>query len=161
MVEKIEEPGDRMSPYFEMVNSVLKLQRLLMDVIQDEFKRVGLNEVNPVQALLLSNIGDNEVTAGELRSRGYYQGSNVSYNLKKLVSAGYVHQRSCESDRRLVYVKLTDKGQGIRSMVNTLFERRAADLNQDGELTAADVEAVSRKLQLIAEGLSRQIRYLY
>ena len=64
---------------------VERLHRLLLDVIKDEFERLGIIDMNPVQALLLFNIGDNEVTAGELKTRGYYQGSNVSYNLKKLV----------------------------------------------------------------------------
>jgi len=71
--------------YLEALSLVERLHRLLLDVIKDEFERVNVLEINAVQALLLFNIGDNEVTAGELKSRGYYQGSNVSYNLKKLV----------------------------------------------------------------------------
>ncbi|NHX27980.1 MarR family transcriptional regulator, partial [Escherichia coli] len=77
--------------YLEALALVERLHRLLLDVIKDEFERVGILEINPVQALLLFNVGDNEVTAGELKSRGYYQGSNVSYNLKKLVELGYMH----------------------------------------------------------------------
>ena len=64
--------------YLEALSLVERLHRLLLDVIKDEFERVGVLEINAVQALLLFNIGDNEVTAGELKTRGYYQGSNVS-----------------------------------------------------------------------------------
>ena len=71
-----------MTHYLESLALVERLHRLLLDVIKDEFERVGVIEINPVQALLVFNIGDNEVTAGELKSRGYYQGSNVNYNLK-------------------------------------------------------------------------------
>jgi len=71
--------------YLEALSLVERLHRLLLDVIKDEFERVGVLEINAVQALLLFNIGDNEVTAGELKTRGYYQGSNVSYNLKRFV----------------------------------------------------------------------------
>ena len=74
--------------YLDSLALVERLHRLLLDVIKDEFERVGVLEINAVQALLLFNIGDHEVTAGELKSRGYYQGSNVSYNLKKLVETG-------------------------------------------------------------------------
>ena len=74
-----------MSVYLETLTLVERLHRLLLDVIKDEFERVGVLEINAVQALLLFNVGDNEVTAGELKTRGYYQCSNVSYNLKKLV----------------------------------------------------------------------------
>ena len=75
-----------MQSYLDALGMVERLHRLLLDVIKDEFERVGVIEINPVQALLLFNVGDNEVTAGELKSRGYYQGSNVSYNLKEFVN---------------------------------------------------------------------------
>ncbi len=58
--------------------------------IKDEFDRRGRSDINAVQALLLYNIGDSELTAGELRTRGYYLGSNVSYNVKKLVEMGSI-----------------------------------------------------------------------
>src|ERR671916_3266121 len=69
---------------------VERLHRRLLDVIKDEFDRKGRSDINSVQALLLYNIGDGERTASELRKRGYYLGSNVSYNLKKLVDLGYI-----------------------------------------------------------------------
>ncbi len=84
------------SSYLDALSLVERLHRLLLDVIKDEFERVGVLEINAVQALLLFNIGDHEVTAGELKTRGYYQGSNVSYNLKKLVDMGYMHHQRCE-----------------------------------------------------------------
>ncbi len=84
--------GGMLDGYLEALALVERLHRLLLDVIKDEFERVGIIEINAVQALLLFNIGDNEVTAGELKTRGYYQGSNVSYNLKKLVDMGYMHR---------------------------------------------------------------------
>ncbi len=76
--------------YLESLTLVERLHRRLLDVIKDEFDRRGRGDVNSVQALLLYNIGDKEVTAGELRTRGYYLGSNVSYNVKKLVDMGYL-----------------------------------------------------------------------
>ena len=75
-----------MTSYLDSLTLVERLHRLLLDVIKDEFERVGVLEINAVQALLLFNVGDNEVTAGELKTRGYYQGSNVSYNLKMFVN---------------------------------------------------------------------------
>ena len=87
-----------------------RLHRLLLDVIKDEFDRQGGAEINSVQALLLNNMGDDELTAGELKTRGYYLGSNVSYNLKKLVEMGYLHYKRSDKDRRSVRVSLTPKG---------------------------------------------------
>ena len=97
--------------YLQALRLVERLHRLLLDVIKDEFDRVGSTEINSVQALLIYNIGSSELTAGELKTRGYYLGSNVSYNLKKLVDMGYIHHKRSETDRRSVRVSLTDKGQ--------------------------------------------------
>ena len=91
--------------YLETLTLVERLHRLLLDVIKDEFERLSILEVNPVQALLVFNIGEAELTAGELKTRGYYQGSNVSYNLKRLVEMGYMHHQRSEVDRRSVLVR--------------------------------------------------------
>src|SRR6187401_2141468 len=88
--------------YLEALTLVERLHRRLLDVIKDEFDRDGRSDVNRVQALLLFNIGESELTAGELRTRGYYLGSNVSYNLKKLVEMGYIHDQRSRLDRRSV-----------------------------------------------------------
>jgi len=80
--------------YLESLSLVERLHWGLLDVVKDEFDRRGRSDINPIQALLLFNIGDKELTASELRSRGYYLGSNVSYNVKKLIEMGYLsHER--------------------------------------------------------------------
>ena len=76
--------------YLEALTLVERLHRRLLDVIKDEFDRRSRADINAVQALLLYNIGEKDLTAGELRTRGYYLGSNVSYNLKKLVEMGFL-----------------------------------------------------------------------
>src|SRR5579863_1270579 len=115
---------DHIEPlYLEALTLVERLHRRLLDVIKDEFDRRGRADINSVQALLLYNIGDKELTAGELRTRGYYLGSNVSYNLKKLVELGFLdHQRS-RVDRRSVRIRLTAQGQEIRRIVDALYQK--------------------------------------
>ena len=147
--------------YLEALSLVERLHRLLLDVIKDEFERVGVLEINAVQALLLFNIGENEVTAGELKSRGYYQGSNVSYNLKKLVEMGYMHHQRCEIDRRSVRVKLTEKGRKIRDVVTVLFARHAEGLEQKGVLGPEGIEDITRSLKRMERYWTDQIRYIY
>lgn len=147
--------------YLEALALVERLHRLLLDVIKDEFERVGVLEVNAVQALLLFNIGDNEVTAGELKTRGYYQGSNVSYNLKKLVDMGYMHHQKCEIDRRSVRVRLTEKGRGIRDTVAGLFERHADGLQSRDVLSSSGIEDINLALKRVERYWTDQIRYIY
>ncbi|MDQ7070466.1 MAG: winged helix DNA-binding protein [Rhodobacterales bacterium] len=147
--------------YLEALALVERLHRLLLDVIKDEFERVGVLEINAVQALLLFNIGDNEVTAGELKSRGYYQGSNVSYNLKKLVEMDYMHHQRCEIDRRSVRVRLTTKGRDIRDVVGNLFERHADGLQSKGVLGSEGIEEITSSLRRVERYWTDQIRYIY
>jgi DNA-binding MarR family transcriptional regulator len=153
--------GDFMSTYLEMLALVERLHRLLLDVVKDEFERLGIIEINPVQALLLFNIGDNEVTAGELKTRGYYQGSNVSYNLKKLVELGYMHHQRCDVDRRSVRVRLTAKGREVRQTVADLFRRHAEGLESRGMLGMDGIDAVSATLRRMERYWTDQIRYIY
>ena len=152
---------DFMVGYLEALSLVERLHRLLLDVIKDEFERVGVLEINAVQALLLFNIGDNEVTAGELKSRGYYQGSNVSYNLKKLVDMGYMHHQRCEIDRRSVRVRLTEKGRGIRDVVSELFSRHADGLQAKGVLGPDGISDITASLKRMERYWTDQIRYIY
>lgn len=149
------------SGYLESLALVERLHRLLLDVIKDEFERVNVLEINAVQALLLFNIGDNEVTAGELKTRGYYQGSNVSYNLKKLVEMGYMHHQRCEIDRRSVRVKLTSKGREIRETVANLFERHADGLQSKGVLGPEGLIEITSALKRVERYWTDQIRYIY
>jgi len=150
-----------MTGYLEALALVERLHRLLLDVIKDEFERVGILEINAVQALLLFNIGDNEVTAGELKSRGYYQGSNVSYNLKKLVEMGYMHHQRCEIDRRSVRVKLTPRGREIGEIVTSLFSRHAEGLEGKGVIGPEGIEEITSSLKRVERYWTDQIRYIY
>ncbi|WP_039020132.1 MarR family winged helix-turn-helix transcriptional regulator [Halocynthiibacter namhaensis] len=152
---------DFMTNYLEALALVERLHRLLLDVIKDEFERVGVLEINAVQALLLFNIGDNEVTAGELKSRGYYQGSNVSYNLKKLVELGFMHHQRCEIDRRSVRVRLTQKGRDIHKAVTELFSRHAEGLQSKGVLGSDGIDGINTSLRRVERYWTDQIRYIY
>ncbi|MEX0284711.1 MAG: MarR family winged helix-turn-helix transcriptional regulator [Paracoccaceae bacterium] len=147
--------------YLETLALVERLHRLLLDVIKDEFERVGVLDINAVQALLLFNVGNNEVTAGELKSRGYYQGSNVSYNLKKLVELGYMHHQRCEIDRRSVRVRLTQQGRDIATIVHQLFERHAEGLESRNVIDASGVDDITTALKRMERYWTDQIRYIY
>lgn len=147
--------------YLEALALVERLHRLLLDVIKDEFERTGILEINPVQALLLFNIGDNEVTAGELKSRGYYQGSNVSYNLKKLVELGYMHHQKCHVDRRSVRVRLTQKGREVHRQLGALFDRHAEGLEKSGAIGMDRMDDITRTLKRVERYWTDQIRYIY
>ncbi|TNC71617.1 MarR family winged helix-turn-helix transcriptional regulator [Rubellimicrobium roseum] len=150
-----------MRSYLDALTLVERLHRLLLDVIKDEFERLHILDVNPVQALLIFHVADHEVTAGELKTRGYYQGSNVSYNLKKLVELGYLHHQRSEIDRRSVRVRLTDKGRKLREVVARLFATHAEGLTSRAILDADAMDEITRALRRMERYWTDQIRYIY
>ncbi len=145
--------------YLQALRLIERLHRLLLDVIKDEFDRLGGSELNSVQALLLYNIGESELTAGELKTRGYYLGSNVSYNLKKLVDMGYIHYKRSETDRRSVRVSLTDKGLEACDVVSNLYERQLGSIGAVGEVREDDLQRLNKSLVRLERFWSDQIRY--
>ncbi len=118
-------------PYFDIVRLIERLHRHFLDVLRTELRRLGIEDINAVQALLLYNIGENEVVIRDLKDRGYYQGSNVSYNIKALTEAGYLTQERSPHDRRSVRLKLTDKGLELCTGVRKLQNDLAASLGDD------------------------------
>ncbi len=163
---KVGEPVERQARfdhiqplYLEALTLVERLHRRLLDVIKDEFDRRGRADINAVQALLLFNIGDKELTAGELRTRGYYLGSNVSYNLKKLVEMGFLdHQRS-RVDRRSVRIKLTERGREVRDIVSLLYEKHVRTVEQVGGISADEFSGLNKALQRLERFWTDQILY--
>ena len=147
------------SLYLESLQLVERLHRRLLDVIKDEFDRNGRSDINAIQALLLFNIGNSELTAGELRSRGYYLGSNVSYNLKKLVDLGFINHQRSRIDRRSVRVSLTPKGQAIAEVVAGLYERHIGSIEQVGGIGQEEFRQMNRALQRLDRFWNDTIAY--
>ena len=155
---EVEKPELR-AVYLEALQLIERLHRRLLDVIKDEFDRKGRSDINSVQALLLYNIGDGELTASELRKRGYYLGSNVSYNLKKLVDLGYIHHERSRVDRRAVRVRLTPSGREIRDMVAKLYERHLGSIEPVGGIGVGDFETLNKSLARLERFWTDQILY--
>jgi DNA-binding MarR family transcriptional regulator len=152
--------ADKLKPvYLESLTLIERLHRRMLDVIKDEFDRKGQTEINPVQALLLFNINDRELTAGELRTRGYYLGSNVSYNLKKLVEMGYLSHTRSRMDKRSVRIKLTDKGDVIKTTVGELYEKHVLTIEQVGGVNIDDFTAMNQALLRLERFWTDQILY--
>ena len=145
--------------YLEALTLVERLHRRLLDVVKDEFDRRNRSDVNSIQALLLYNIGDKELTASELRTRGYYLGSNVSYNVKKLVEMGYLHHARSRIDRRSVRISLTQKGKEVHEIVAQLYEKHASTVEQIGGVSADEFKTLNTSLSRLERFWTDQIRY--
>src|SRR5499433_4045983 len=133
-------------PYLEVISYVERLHRQFLEVVKLELERLGMHELNNVQAMMLFNIGDAEMTVGELTLRGCYLGSNVSYNVKKMVENEYLaHERSMH-DRRSIHVRLTEKGIKLRDNL-TAMHRRHAEMLSQASIGADDLQAAGVTLR--------------
>ena len=134
--------------YLEVISLIERLHRQVLEVIKLELDRLGMHDINNVQALMLFNIGEAEISVGELISRGYYLGSNVSYNVKKMIENGYLsHERSVH-DRRSIRVRLTQNGRTLRDRLDEMYRRHLQMVGQTG-ITDADLQLVAAILREI------------
>ncbi|MFT4325650.1 MAG: MarR family winged helix-turn-helix transcriptional regulator [Candidatus Liberibacter psyllaurous] len=147
------------SLYVECLRLVERLHRGLLDVTRDEFERQGRSDVNAVQALLLFNIGDLELTAGELRSRGYYLGSNVSYNLKKMIDLDFIKCQRSHIDKRSIRISLTPSGKEVAETISKLYQRHIESIDKVGGLSVDDFIEMNKLLQRLNRFWGDQIAY--
>ena len=117
--------------YLETIRLIERLHRRFLDVIKTELDRLGIEDINNVQTLILSNISNEQLTVGELTARGYYLGSNVSYNVKKLVENEYLSQERSPHDRRMTRVKVSQKGLELCERVDALYQKNAMELESE------------------------------
>ena len=132
--------------YLEVISLVERLHRHFLEVVKLELDGLGIHDINNVQGMMLFNIGDAEMTVGELTLRGCYLGSNVSYNVKKMVENDYLAQERSVHDRRSIHVKLTDKGRALRDRLSGMH-RRHIELLKQTNVTEADLETVVTTLR--------------
>ena len=135
--------------YLEVISLVERLHRHFLEVVKLELEGLGIHDINNVQGMMLFNIGDAEMTVGELTLRGCYLGSNVSYNVKKMVENGYLVQERSVHDRRSIHVRLTDKGRGLRDRLNAMHRAPCRDAGPDRDQPrgSADRRVTLRRLE--------------
>ena len=121
--------------YTDSILMIERLHRRFLDVIKTELDRLKIDDINNVQTLILYNISAEQLTIGELTNRGYYLGSNVSYNVKKLVENDYLVQERAPHDKRSTRIKLSDKGLGLCKKIDELYQRNVEALS--GEMNVA------------------------
>jgi DNA-binding MarR family transcriptional regulator len=159
-VKSLSEPVEGfLARYTQSLRLIERLHRLMLDVIKVELDGLDAQNLNSVQTLMLNNIGKGELTIGELRSRGYYLGSNVSYNIRKLVDLGYIDYQRSKSDRRSVHIRLTEKGRRASEILDALYQRQLGSLDVVGNLSSGDLEQVNSTLMRLESFWVNQIRF--
>jgi len=145
-------------PYLQLTRTVERLHRRFLDVLRFDLQKLGVDDINAVQALMLTNLDGKDTTIRDLVQRGYYLGSNASYNIKHLVGAGYVEQERALRDKRTVYVRLTDKGRALCAQLDDL-EKAHADTLAPTSTALKEVEAGIALLKRLERIWSDHLRY--
>jgi DNA-binding MarR family transcriptional regulator len=144
--------------YLETIRLIERLHRRFLDVIKTELDRLGIEDINNVQTLILSNISNEQLTVGELTARGYYLGSNVSYNVKKLVENGYLNQERSPHDRRMTRVRVSEKGLMLCERIDELYRNNADQLERE-IISKEELAATNRLLSALERYWSNYITY--
>lgn len=144
--------------YLDLTRLIERLHRRFLDVLRAELNRMGIKDINAVQALLLANIGEEDIVIRDLVERGYYQGSNVSYNIKKLAEMGYLEQERSTHDRRSVRINLTEKALAVVKSIRELEERNATSLTEHG-LGVEEIESVCNILRRLERTWTDYVHY--
>lgn len=141
--------------YLDIIFGIERLNKSIADTINIELEKAGISDINNIQALLLYHIGDKVLSIGELISRGYYLGTNISYNLKKLVNYGYLEQNIASFDKRSSLIKLTDKGNKIYQKLDEIFEKHS-EFIKSNKLDVDKATKVFRDLEVFFRKLILQ-----
>lgn len=146
------------TPYYESIQLIERLHRHFLDVLKVELDKKGLQDINNVQSMILYNVGDEEMTVGELTIRGYYLGSNVSYNVKKMVENGYLIQERSVHDKRSIRVRLSDKGKELCKMISDMFDRHESQI-EGSEITDERLSDMNQTLKMLERFWAQQTNF--
>lgn len=144
--------------YYDAIQLIERLHRHFLDVLKIELDRKGIQDINNVQSMILFNIGDDEMTVGELTIRGYYLGSNVSYNVKKMVENGYLIQERSVHDKRSIRVRLSEKGKKLCDLITAMFKRHEEQI-KGTDITDARLTDLNNSLKMIERFWASQTNF--
>ena len=136
--------------YLETISLIERLHRQCLEVVKADLDQRGVRDLNNVQALILFNVGEEEYSVGELTQRGYYLGSNVSYNVKKMVEHGYLIQERSPHDRRSFHVRASDKGVEIFRRLSAVFDEHTGKLDA-AQIGKAELDSANTALRRLLQ----------
>ncbi|MDR1551299.1 MAG: winged helix DNA-binding protein [Holosporaceae bacterium] len=142
--------------YLETISLIERLHRQFLEVIKCELDSMKVDDINNVQVLVLYNLGGEQISIGELTTRGCYLGSNVSYNLKKMVQYGYIDQITSKHDKRSYIIKLSTKGMSLYKKIDAALDKHIAIMEKEGVSGMKEFVEKLREIEVFWSGLSVQ-----
>lgn len=118
--------------YVQSVTLLGTLHRFFLSNIQIFLEEFHQSDLNATQALILYHIGKNTFKVNDIVKNHFYEGSNPSYNLKKMLLADYLKTSPSSHDRRVLFVALSDKGMALYESMDGFFHAQEKDLTHRG-----------------------------
>ncbi|PCI56210.1 MAG: MarR family transcriptional regulator [Alphaproteobacteria bacterium] len=146
------------TPYYESIQLIERLHRHFLDVLKVELDKKNIQDINNVQCMILYNVGEEEMTVGELTIRGYYLGSNVSYNVKKMVENDYLIQERSVHDKRSIRVRLSEKGIELCGMISAMFDRHEEQI-KGSDITEDRLAELNQTLKMLERFWAQQTNF--
>ncbi|MBK18810.1 MAG: MarR family transcriptional regulator [Rhodospirillaceae bacterium] len=144
--------------YLQITRMIERLHRRHLDMLRFELDRIGVEGISAAQALMMTKIKGQSISVRDLVERGYYFGSNASYNIKQLVKCGFVIQERSPHDRRSMRLKLTDQGEDLCTQIEIAEAAHAKSLAEDvGEMS--EIAGASQVLRNLENTWSNYLRY--
>ncbi len=112
----------------DFYTSIVQAQKSFLELIEHELKLINEENLSAVQALIILNIGDNDVSLGDLVLKRGYSGSNASYNIKKIANEGYIEQIPSPHDKRSLILRLTNKGTDVFKKLKSAIDKHSQKL---------------------------------
>ncbi|MBF9233882.1 winged helix DNA-binding protein [Microvirga sp. BT350] len=144
--------------HLDLLRVVERVHRRYLDIFRLDLGRLGVDDLSPSQVMMLFTIGADELTVRDLIDRGYYLGSNASYNLKRLAETGYIDRNASERDRRSARIRLSEKGrklcEAVRKMDVSYHRLVARNAEERHEL-----EIAFKTLQRLEQVWTGALRY--
>ncbi|MDJ1159989.1 MarR family transcriptional regulator [Chelatococcus sp. SYSU_G07232] len=154
-----EDAGDPSAVvHLELVRCIERLHRRYLDLFRVDLTRLGVEDLSPAQVMMLFTIGPDDLSVRDLIDRGYYLGSNASYNLKRLVESGYVERSASPRDRRSARIRLSEKGRQLCDLVRTVDATYHRLVARD-ETEARDLDTTFRTLRRLEHMWTNALRY--
>lgn len=119
----------------ELIDLTGRLRHLFLDIVDEELNYLKIRDVTPIQLMMMYNLKADQLAVGSLVERGLYNGTNPSYNIKKLVASGYVIQEKSSHDHRNTMIKLSQKGKDVCSKIDRAFSDHMSIVEENRPLS--------------------------
>ena len=144
--------------YVQLTRMIERLHRRFLDVLRFELERLHIDDISAPQALMLTKIEDRDISVRDIVERGYYLGSNASYNIRQMAQAGYVIQERSSHDRRSMRVRLTEKGKELCAKIAEFEDSHSKTLRGDPS-AMSEIESATETLRRIERTWSDYLSY--